>query len=579
MMQNSHRFICLSLWVSLVCGCQALPLKFDQYHDKDDILDAIPKKNISEIPDLAPVLNAPSTVIPKAIQDALLPDLLSNDEAVIQKLSNKFDITVTEANAKSFFMSLVEDTSYNMVVHPSVTGTISLKLKNVTIDEVMDAVRQVYGYEFQHQKNHYYVLPARLQSSIYQVNYLNIDRKGSSQTSISSGQAKEGASSSSSEGNQVTTTTGINFWDELKKSLYAIIGLSVDTSSTKEKPKNNQTKSVVISPHTGIIVIRAMPSELREVKAYLTKIQANLDKQVILETKILEVTLNDNYQSGINWAVIGKPDPGKNLVLSQTGGGNVVNSGLSELTGQKGILNPDQFSALENTAATAFGGIFSAALNLNDFTSFIELLKIQGDVKTLSSPRIATLNNQKAIIKVGSDEYFVTEASTTTVTTDTGTTFSPNFSLQPFFSGIALDVTPQIDENDIVTLHIHPSVIEVKGQNKKIPIGLAQQDIPFAFSNVRESDTIIRAKNKQVVVIGGLMQNIRKKTIAKTPLLGDLPLVGKLFQHEKQEMIKSELVILLKPLVVNQQSDWETVTEQSRQYLESWKPMMLKSDH
>ena len=217
---------------------------------------------------------------------------------------------------------------------------------------------------------------------------------------------------------------------------------------------------------------------------------------------------------------------------------------------------------LAGAAASAFGGVFSAAFNGRDFTAFIELLEAQGNVQVLSSPRIATMNNHKAIIKVGTDEFFVTDVSTTTITSTT-TQSTPNIELTPFFSGIALDVTPQISASGDVMLHIHPTVSEVRDQQKNISIGGVNQTLPLARSTVRESDSIVRTKNGQLVVIGGLMQDRNTEQDAKTPLLGDIPGVGALFRHKRTEELKSELVILLRPIVIDGEQQWADAFRQT----------------
>ncbi|MCK5640440.1 MAG: pilus (MSHA type) biogenesis protein MshL, partial [Gammaproteobacteria bacterium] len=181
---------------------------------------------------------------------------------------------------------------------------------------------------------------------------------------------------------------------------------------------------------------------------------------------------------------------------------------------------------------------------------FIDLLKTQGDVQVLSSPRVSTVNNQKAVIKVGFDEFFVTGIETDV----SGTTGNTNVSaeLTPFFSGVALDVTPQISEDGQIVLHVHPSVSEVNEQVKNITTTVGNLSLPLAASTIRESDSIIRAANGQVVVIGGLMQNSTRDEQSSVPILGSIPVLGALFRHKKKIKYKSELVILLKPVIVDE---------------------------
>ena len=188
----------------------------------------------------------------------------------------------------------------------------------------------------------------------------------------------------------------------------------------------------------------------------------------------------------------------------------------------------------------------------------ISFLETQGDLSVLSSPRIATLNNQKAVLKVGTDEFFVTNVTTNTTTTGTTSTQSPTITVQPFFSGVALDVTPQIDENDVITLHIHPSVSDVKEITKDIDLGTAGQfRLPLASSDISETDTIVRVENGNIVAIGGLMKEVQTRNRRQVPGLGDVPLVGSLFGNSQRSTQKSELVILLKPTLIKGSSTWQ----------------------
>ena len=205
-------------------------------------------------------------------------------------------------------------------------------------------------------------------------------------------------------------------------------------------------------------------------------------------------------------------------------------------------------------------------MNGSDFSAFLELLKTQGNVQVLSSPRIATMNNQKAVIKVGTDEFFVTDVSTTTVT-GTSTTSTSNIKLTPFFSGIALDVTPQISRDEDVMLHVHPTVSEVVDQRKDITVGGVSQALPLARSTVRESDSIVEVKSGQLIVIGGLMQNKTADRDAETPALGDLALVGGLFRQRQAQTTKSALVILLRPLVIDGPQRWTSAFEDTQRGL------------
>jgi len=520
----------------------------------------------------AEAANRPAAdALPADVSRALLPSLKLDTHEVPKVDDNqRFDIAVNEVPAQQFFMSLVDGTKYNMVVHPEVAGKISLNLKNVTIPEVMAAARDVYGFEFERTAYGFQVLPSRLEARVFQINYLNVQRSGASSTFVSAGTLQEGPNASldegalldnpsgdtgtgSSRGQRTVVGTQINtifpetsFWQELSSAVTAIVG-------------DGRGRSVVVNPQSGVVVVRAIPTELREVEAYLQASQLIAQRQVILEAKILEVELSDGFQAGINWAGVFSE-----FTVGHTGGGKVFEgeSGRSDLAGAEFDLIPG-VTNIAGVPASAFGGVFSLALNGGDFTAFLELLQTQGNVQVLSSPRISTMNNQKAIIKVGTDEFFVTDVSTTTIT-GTATTTTPNIELTPFFSGIALDVTPQISRDGDVMLHIHPSVSEVVDQQKSITIAGVDQTLPLARSTVRESDSVVQARSGQLVVIGGLMQDKERTQDAKTPAMGDLPVVGALFRQKRTEGVKSELVILLRPIVIDGPQQWANALDAAR---------------
>lgn len=521
------RRLCLAAGVAGLCACAAQPAK--------ETAPVVP-------PDVAAALIAP----PKAPA----PPIAAKAE------EPRFDINVQSAPARGFFMSLVDGTPYNMVLQSDVKGEITLDLKNVTVPQVMQAVQEAYGYEYRQTPYGFVVLgSANLGTRVFQVNYLNVSRKGRSNTRVSSGQLTDsdnnnnrgGGGNSSNGGNSdgnndretviasgIETLTVSDFWSELDRTLKILV-------------PPTEGRLIAINRDSGLVVARALPAELRTIASYLSGMQTNLERQVILEAKILEVTLNDSFQAGINWAVVSSSGELQGGIV---GGQNVYASGASSAAGVTIPFNPATGVTINPFNATGVGGAFVSAFDIGDFSAVIELLRAQGDVKVLSSPRVATVNNQKAIIKVGSDEFFVTGVESNT-TTGVANNTSQNVELTPFFSGISLDVTPQIDDQSNVVLHVHPIVSEVKDQTKTIIVGSQQQTLPLALSNVRESDSVVRARSGQVVVIGGLMQQTNRDEDFGLPGLADIPLIGNLFKQQRKSQRKSELVILLRPLTVD----------------------------
>ena len=437
-----------------------------------------------------------------------------------------------------------------MVVHPDVKGTITLSLKDVTIDEALSTIRQMYGYEYRREGMRYMILGQGMQTRLFPVNYLNFKRKGMSDTHVSSGELNKNGSSTSSHatvtqqrGINVETSSESDFWLGLSNALETLIG-------------NEDGRRVVVNPQAGLVIIHALPSELDSAYKFISMMQNNVNRQVMLEAKIIEVELNNGYQAGINWAGLKNVD-GYDVLASQVGGGTLLNGyNISNLNGLTGRLDPSNYAGVDSTLTSAFGGMFSIAVNGAGFSAFIELLKTQGDVKVLSSPRVSTVNNQKAVIKVGGDEFFVTGVSNNETVSGGVTINNPEVELTPFFSGIALDVTPQIDEDKNIIMHIHPTVSNVDQRDKNFIVSGEVFTLPLAFSNIQESDNVVRAKSGQIVVIGGLMKEAATEENASVPILGDIPMVGNLFRHKKMVRIKKELVIMLKPSVIEQASDW-----------------------
>lgn len=448
----------------------------------------------------------------------------------------RFDVTANDTPAREFFMGLVSGTAVNMVVHPQVDGNISMRLRHVTLEEALRAVRDAYGFDYVQKTYGYQILPRALQTRVFRINYLNINRQGFSSTSVSSGEISQssrdsatlGASSSSQssetvKSSNIKTESVADFWQQLRNTIVTLVG-------------KGDGRSVIVDSVSGMAVVKAFPDELSDVEHFLEQAQGSLQQQVFIEAKILEVKLAEGYANGIRWDTFG-------------GGFNGTMAGSdNEMTG--GLESAD-FSSLVNQNVDLIGGVFSLGANFTDFNAVLQLLRLQGDVQVLSSPRISTLNNQKAVIKVGSDEFFVTDISSTTTTTSSSTSDTPDVTLTPFFSGIALDVTPQISEAGEVILHVRPSISEVVEKIKDIGLGDEKLSLPLAYSTIRETDSIVRAHSGQVVVIGGLMQDSFREDVSSIPILGDIPWIGELlFSQHLQRQVKSELVILLKPHVV-----------------------------
>lgn len=497
--------------------------------------------------------------IPSSVEADLMPNLDANMSSQ-QGTLKRFRIQANAVEARSFFASLVKGTEYSVAIHPAVQGNITVNLSDVTLDEVLNVVQNMYGYDVVKSGKVIQIYPAGMRTVTIPVDYLQFKRSGRSLTSIvtgsvtSAGTSNSGGSSDDSDssdsnnnnGDSSTTSTGgtrietiteSDFWPMLQQAVANLIG-------------SGKGQSVVVTPQAGVITVRAFPDEIREVREFLGVSQKRMQRQVILEAKILEVTLSDGYQQGINWS---------NMSAS------IGNSGSIVVDRNPVTLPLDAIGSL-------LGGQTNVTFSDGNFEAVMNFMATQGDLNVLSSPRITAANNQKSVIKVGTDEYFVTELSSNAGNGENSNAV-PEVELTPFFSGISLDVTPQIDDKGNVFLHVHPAVIEVEEEIKKLNLGGDFQDIqlPLAKSSIRESDSVIRAKDGDVVVIGGLMKQQNLEQVSKVPFLGDVPALGNLFRNINNVTQKTELVILLKPTVVGVNT-WQKELERSRDLLQEWFP-------
>jgi MSHA biogenesis protein MshL len=520
----------------------------------------------------------PKTAAP-VVPDSVTQDLLALATPMQQgqAIQPRFNVAAANVEVADFFTSLVADTDYSVAIHPAVSGQITLDLKQVTLNEAFAVIEQLYGYHIQQVGSIYKVMPGGLRTETIPVNYLLMQRSGSSSISVTAGgisSSQNGNSNGNSNNNQnsyqgnnnqsgnnqngnnqngqngqngqgngssVQSSSETDFWKDLKEAITGVMGSGPD-------------RAVVVSPQAGLVTVRGLPAEIEAVRAYLGQTEASLQRQVILEVKIIEVTLNDDYQQGINWSQIA---------------GSIGSTDIN--------FSNNSFT-LGNNITAQIGGLGSIGFEGDDFSGVINLLETQGNAQVLSSPRVTAINNQKAVIKVGSDEYYVTGVSSSSNladTTGTGTGITrdvPIPELEPFFSGIALDVTPQINVDGDVILHVHPSVSETTELSKSINLGgTSAYTLPSAQTNIRESDTIIKARNGEIVVIGGLMQSTISDSESKVPVLGSVPLLGKLFTSISKVERKKELIILIKP-TVSSGSAMQQQLKQSADLIDQWYP-------
>lgn len=456
-----------------------------------------------------PVPVAPTPTVPAALDDWTLQQPELNQQT--------FDVRATAIPASVFFTDLANQAGVNAVVPESINQLITLHLNNVTLAQTLTAVADLYAIEATETSYGFRVDSGELRTEIISLNYPNLSRQGDAALQVDTGQL-----ASSQQASMVNTSVDNDVWLSIEQGLGQLIGAEGG-------------RQLVIDRQSGVIMITADKRQIAQAKQLLQTIERRLATQVVIEARVLEVSLDAGNNTGIDWQQV--LSMGDSLLSSDITGSGLVDSPLN--------------------------GAIQLTLNTNYFDTVIELLETQGDVQVLSNPRIATLNNQKAVIKAGSDEYYVTGVNGGT---DEDSDAASNFQLTPFFSGVALDVTPQIANNGDVILHVRPTVADVSERTKLIEVNSKNYRLPLASSQIRETDSIIRAKNEQIVVIGGLLQTRYENQTSGIPFLSQLPVIGALFRQQNQSQRQHDLVILLRPIVTSERYWTDSINETQQRF-------------
>ncbi len=591
----------------------------------------------------APPQAAAPVALPPAVSQSLLPPL-RNTLPRAAPTEPRFDLVLIDAPIGQVLHAIVSDTRYSILLSPKVTAPlppvggaqpdaasqaaaastsrrdlVTVQLKNLTVFEALDAVRDTYGYEYTVSGTRILVERPEMQTRFYQVNYTLGQRRGvsdlqvvagaatgggggggggggssgSSGSSSSGGSSGGGGSYGSTQASALSTISKSDLWGEIEDSMRTILGCQIpklqagasrggqggggsssggassraDVSYVGDSQLGERLRgvdgcadgrAVNVNQMSGTVLVRGMPKELRTIERLLRAMQVNVERQVSIEAKVIDVQLNQDSQQGINWSAfhqgLMRASVGAETSLvgapGTAGAGQVApGASLADLLGGQ---------LIGGVTRTAFSAGLGLALQGSQFAALISFLETQGDVHVLSSPRIATLNNQKAVIKVGTEEPFITSIApgTTSLSSSAAVAVPPTLNYQPFFSGISLDVTPQIDDRDRVTLHVHALVNSITEKAKASSTQAGSAAVPMAVSSVNETDSVVKTADGMMVVIGGLMMESSGNTRAAIPGLGSVPVAGALFRKGEQSSSKRELVILIKPTVVKMDSDW-----------------------
>ena len=527
----------------LILGCATAPNK--------ERAKLPPQKVEGAQPQPPPEEKLKELVIPQMEEAKKVPDKL-------------FSIYARDSSIQDVLLAFSKESDLNMVIDPELNGKVTIDLKRVTLKEALDTILSPMGWTYRIDGKFIKVLRPRMETRLFALNYIATKRSGKREvyTSISTG---GGLQTSALPGQQTAISAGgtrtgytdlitvdeVDLWKEIQKGLESLIFGTVEEKEVpSEKEKTTWTrvdekgKKLVVNKSTGTIIVTDYPLNLNKVASYLETVEASSQRQVSIQTRILEVTLSDSHQEGINWQVIEGLPRAMNVAW-----------GLSDKTKTQGFpgSSTGYISGVSSTGGTSastiaipgvfklapYGGLFAlgAAGTEVALSDIMQAIAQQGDVKVLSSPTISTLNNQKAIIRVGNQSVFFITGAVATQTTVT------QF-IQPMTIdiGIILDVTPQIAEDGTIIMNIHPSITDQTG-SVTAPDGKST----FPLLSVRETDTTVRVRDGHTIIIAGLMQEKTLENYTGFPVLDSLPLLGGLFRYKTGTKTKSELVIMITP--------------------------------
>jgi MSHA biogenesis protein MshL len=494
--QRSHP--AMTLWVVLflvfVASCAT----------QDELRKAKGEQSLENLVEVQPA--TPAESVKQKEQAPLLELTLPQLDLIPKKppaIGPRFSLSAEDVDVKTILFSLSKEIDQNIMIDPAIAKKVTLHLSNVTLGEMLDHVLTPLHLQYAIDGEFIQVTELEMQTRVFHLNYLISRREGAGALQVSAGTPSVMSST------RIFSSEETDLWQEISLGLRQMIGVQVPQEKILEPldaSDSGTTAYVSINKQAGVIVVKAFPEDLLRVANYLEEVEGSVQRQVFIQARVIQVALRDEYKTGVDWTKISalkNPDQGKNP------------SSGNENQQTRGVLSGE--AQMDQMLAT---------------------LSLQGDVSIIASPRIAALNNQRAVIKVATEDTLFTPAKASP-----GVARTTDYTPKPMALGIVLDVVPQININGDVIMSVFTRVRRKAG-DRPSPDG--QYKVPVV--DVRESNTVVLARNGQTVVIGG-MRKTHKQPGATTPLEG-VPIIGNLFHQDRIDYEKSELVILLTPEIM-----------------------------
>jgi len=501
-----------------------------------------------------------------------------------------FSVVVTNVSAQEVLFALARDAKINMDIYPGLQGYVTLNAVNQTLPQILDRISRQIDMRYEWNGPNLLVMPDAPFLKQYRIDYVNMERDSQATVNSSSqlgttaggapgatGAGTAGAAAINGSRLSITNTSKNHFWETLVKNIADIlretdkeivvsrraaaeeqaagtakpgapsapgIPAAVQSPTAEKAFKDYQTllaASVIPNPEAGVITVRATGKQHEKIRQFIDQVMLSARRQVMIEATIVEVTLSDNYQQGIDWSKFLAAGTTKGFNISQTGGA---------------VAGPGKLLVNYVNPTSKFGNIAAS----------VSLLEAFGKTKTLSSPKLSVMNNQTAVLRVVDNVvYFAITVTPGTVNTLTGGMSTPPTYTSTVLSspvGFTMSLTPQISDNDTVLLNIRPSITRQTGTvndpnpslaNPCLGVGTCPGVVnAIPVISTREMESMLKIENNQIAILGGLMADSTDKQSKEVPLLGQIPILGELFRSRNDTTSKTELVIFLRPVVIRE---------------------------
>ena len=493
--------------VSMLSACQGLapePRPISSGHLSEKPAAEEPASKIPE-----PVRRTP--FVPKPVAEAPV---------------DTYTVVVNDVPVKELLFALARDAAINVDIHPDVSGLATLNAVDQSLSQILDRLSRQLNLRYEINGDNVSIQPDTPFVRIYRVDYVNLSREATTASSVSTtipststGAEGGGGGGGNDSSTTVTSKSSYPFWETLTETIRKL----VSGSGTYEGLDDEET--VIANPSNGVIIVRATGRQHEEVQRYLDEVKAASRRQVLIEATIVEVQLSDGYQAGIDWSNLAS-DAALTLTQALTGPSAAVD-----------LTNPP---------------FFRLDYQSGDISASVTLLKQFGDTQVLSSPKVMALNNQTALLKVVENVVYF-EVTSDTVTNQTGAETTTTTTAKSVSVGVVMSVTPQVDGTGEVTLTVRPTISRVtdfvQDPNPELAAAGSPPNLVPQIA-VREMESVLRIGSGQLAVLGGLMQDDVNRQSDGVPWFSNSETFGELFNSRNNQFRKSELVIFLRPWVV-----------------------------